>query len=57
MSRNDLLMDMVRHGLLIETGVRGVYGRGPEFEDTVERVDRLVGTTPKRSAASASPSA
>jgi len=44
-SRNDLLMDMVRHGLLIETGVRGVYGRRPEFEDTVERVDRLVGAT------------
>jgi len=38
-------MDMVRRGLLIETGVRGVYGRGPEFEDTVERVDRLVSAT------------
>ena len=45
MFRNDLLGDMVRGGLLIETGVRGVYGRGPEFEDTVERVDRLVSAT------------
>src|SRR5215467_2401891 len=43
--RNDLLTEMVRHGLLIETGVRGVYGRGREFEDTVERVDRLVSAT------------
>jgi seryl-tRNA synthetase len=34
--------DLVRHGLLIGTGVRGVYGRSAEFEDTVERVDRLV---------------
>jgi seryl-tRNA synthetase len=33
---------LVRHGLLIGTGVRGVYGRSAEFEDTVARVDRLV---------------
>jgi seryl-tRNA synthetase len=32
----------VRDGLLIETGVRGLYGRSAEFEDTIERVDRLV---------------
>jgi seryl-tRNA synthetase len=38
-------VNFVRHGLLIETGVCGVYGRGAEFEDTVERVDRLVSAT------------
>jgi seryl-tRNA synthetase len=37
--------DLIRHGLLVETGVCGVYGRGAEFEDTVERVDRLVSAT------------
>jgi seryl-tRNA synthetase len=36
--------ELLRHGLLIATGVSGVYGRGGEFEDTVERVDRLVTT-------------
>ena len=29
-------------GLLVATGVQGVYGRSKEFEDLVERVDRLV---------------
>jgi seryl-tRNA synthetase len=38
-------VSLVRHGLLIETGVCGVYGRGAEFEDTIERVDRLVSAT------------
>ena len=33
---------LLRHGLLIASGVPGVYGRSAEFEDTVERVDRLV---------------
>jgi len=37
--------DLIRHGLLVETGVCGVYGRAAEFEDTVERVDRLVSAT------------
>jgi seryl-tRNA synthetase len=37
--------ELVRHKLLAETGVCGVYGRGAEFEDTVERVDRLVSAT------------
>ena len=45
MFRDDPLRDLVRHGLLIETGVRGVYGRGQEFEDTVEHVDRRVSAT------------
>ena len=34
--------EILRHGLLMPTGVPGVYGRSQEFEDTVERVDRLV---------------
>jgi seryl-tRNA synthetase len=40
-----VLRDLLRHGLLVETGVCGVYGRGAEFEDAVERVDRLVTAT------------
>jgi hypothetical protein len=34
--------ELLRHGLLIASGVAGVYGRSGEFEDTVERVDCLV---------------
>jgi seryl-tRNA synthetase len=34
--------ELVRHGLLIPSGVPGVYGRSFDFEDTIERVDRLV---------------
>ena len=34
--------ELLRHGLLIATGVPGVYGRSAEFEDTLTRVDRLV---------------
>jgi seryl-tRNA synthetase len=34
--------ELVRHGLLIPSGVPGVYGRSLDFEDTIERVDRLV---------------
>jgi seryl-tRNA synthetase len=33
---------LLQHGLLIATGVPGVYGRGSGFEDTVELVDHLV---------------
>jgi seryl-tRNA synthetase len=33
---------LLHHGLLIATGVRGVYGHSGEFEDTLERVDRFV---------------
>jgi seryl-tRNA synthetase len=33
---------LLQHGLLIATGVPGVYGRSSEFEDTVEHVDRLM---------------
>jgi seryl-tRNA synthetase len=36
-------LELLRHGLLLADGVRGVYGRSCEFEDTVERLDRLVG--------------
>ena len=34
--------ELLDHGLLIATGVPGVYGRSGEFEDTIERVDRAV---------------
>ena len=34
--------ELVRHGLLIASGVPGLYGRSDEFEDTIERVDRMV---------------
>jgi seryl-tRNA synthetase len=34
--------ELIRRGLLIATGVPGVYGRGEEFEDTLNRIDRLV---------------
>jgi seryl-tRNA synthetase len=34
--------ELLRHGLLIASGVPGVYGHSAEFEDTVERVDRIV---------------
>ena len=43
--------DLLRHRLLVETGVRGVYGRGAEFEDTLRRVDRLVTATGAEDAA------
>jgi len=33
---------LVRDGLLILTGVDGVYGKGAEFEDTVDRLNAMV---------------
>lgn len=33
---------LIRHGLLIPSGVDGVYGRSAEFEDTIERLDAMV---------------
>ena len=36
---------ILRHGLLLSTGVPGVYGRSQEFEDTVQRIDRLIAAT------------
>ena len=41
-AHRNLRDELIAHGLLIETGVPGVYGRGAEFEDTVERIDRRV---------------
>jgi seryl-tRNA synthetase len=38
-----LLSDLVAHGLLVESGVPGVYGRGGDFERTCERFAALVG--------------
>src|SRR5208282_1854066 len=40
-----LLGRLVEHGLLIETGVPGVYGRGGDFEDVRERLANLVTRT------------
>ena len=40
--RTDFCDALQRHGLLIASGVPGVFGRGAEFEDTIQRVDRLV---------------
>jgi seryl-tRNA synthetase len=37
--------ELLRHGLLIATGVCGVYGRSGELEDTILRVDRLAAST------------
>jgi seryl-tRNA synthetase len=34
--------ELIESGLLVETGVAGVYGRSGELEDTLMRVDRLV---------------
>lgn len=39
------LADLVRHGLLIPSGVPGVVGRGAVFEDVIERFDRYVGAS------------
>ena len=36
------LADLFEHGLLVETGVPGVYGRGPEFERVRLAFDDLV---------------
>jgi seryl-tRNA synthetase len=40
--RHEFRDTLLRNGLLIASGVPGVYGHSAEFEDTVERVDRLV---------------
>jgi len=37
--------ELLERGLLIATGVAGVYGRSAEFEDTLLRVDQLVERT------------
>jgi seryl-tRNA synthetase len=36
------LRDLVEHGLLLPSGVPGIYGRGQAFEDVRERVGALV---------------
>jgi seryl-tRNA synthetase len=41
-ARHEFRDALLHHGLLIATGVPGVYGRSDEFEDTVARVDRFV---------------
>jgi seryl-tRNA synthetase len=37
--------ELLDRGLLTTTGAPGVYGRSGEFEDTLDRVDRLVSAT------------
>ncbi|WP_342358904.1 amino acid--[acyl-carrier-protein] ligase [Terrarubrum flagellatum] len=39
---NSLLDNLIRHRLLIETGVDGLYGRSGLFEDVVARFDDLI---------------
>jgi seryl-tRNA synthetase len=34
--------ELLRQGLLVATGVSGVYGRSEEFEDTLTRIDSVV---------------
>lgn len=41
-ARRDFLAALIDAGLLIPSGVPGVYGRGGVFEDVVERFDRYV---------------
>jgi len=38
---------LVQHGLILPTGVQGGYGRGPVFEDILERFNALVSRTAK----------
>ena len=38
----DFRSGLFAHGLLIETGVEGLYGRSGEFEDVVNRFDALI---------------
>jgi seryl-tRNA synthetase len=33
---------LVEHGLIVPTGIKGAYGRGPVFEDILQRFDALV---------------
>jgi seryl-tRNA synthetase len=44
-ARRDFRDRLLDHGLLIATGIPGVYGRSAEFEDTVEHIDLLVART------------
>ena len=39
--------DLVKHGFIVPTGVKGAYGRGADFEDIVERFNSLVSRTAK----------
>lgn len=41
-AQNTLLDNLIRHGLLIETGVDGVYGRSGDFEEVIARFDDLI---------------
>jgi seryl-tRNA synthetase len=49
--QDELLASLVAHGLLVDTGVPGVYGRGGVFEDIRVRFDALVTRTAASDAA------
>jgi seryl-tRNA synthetase len=40
----EFLETLIAHGLLVPSGVRGLVGRGPVFEDVIERFERYVTT-------------
>lgn len=42
MDAADFQADLVRYGLIIPSGVRGVWGRGPVFEDILQRFNALI---------------
>jgi len=44
---DSFLKDLVGHRLLIETGVPGVFGRGPVFEDVLERFNAFISSSVK----------
>jgi seryl-tRNA synthetase len=41
---NSFLAQLIQHGLLIPSSVKGVYGRNGIFEDVLTRVDNLITT-------------
>ena len=57
MSENNLAAEtafhdeLVRHRLIIPTGVPGVFGRGPVFEDVLHRFDALVSASASKDGA------
>jgi seryl-tRNA synthetase len=41
-AQESFLAELMEHGLLIDCGVPGVYGRSAAFEDIIERFDRYI---------------
>ena len=42
-AQHEYLEALIRHGLLVETGVAGVYGKGSSFETVLAAFDRYIG--------------